>query len=96
MHWRAAARLFEELLMLPVAVPGLATELALILTYGHIRGFRLSFAFIWVGHMVFTLPFMGVGNSEALYRTPAHPFVATFLAGSTGSVATLRRVGAMR
>ena len=53
-----AARLFEELLMLPVAVPGLATALALILTYGHIRGFRLSFAFIWVGHMVFTLPFM--------------------------------------
>lgn len=53
-----AARLFEELLMLPVAVPGLATALALILTYGHLRGFRMSFAFIWVGHMVFTLPFM--------------------------------------
>jgi putative spermidine/putrescine transport system permease protein len=53
-----AARIFEELLTLPVAVPGLATALALILTYGQMRGFRQSFAFILVGHMVFTLPFM--------------------------------------
>ena len=52
------ARLFEELLTLPVAVPGLATALALILTYGQIQAFRQSFAFILVGHMVFTLPFM--------------------------------------
>lgn len=53
-----AARLFEELLTLPVAVPGLATALALILAYGQWRGFRQSFAFILVGHVVFTLPFM--------------------------------------
>lgn len=52
------ARLFEELLTLPVAVPGLATALALILAYGQLRGFRQSFAFILVGHLVFTLPFM--------------------------------------
>ncbi len=52
------ARLFEELLTLPVAVPGLATALALVLAYGQIRGFRQSFAFILVGHLVFTLPFM--------------------------------------
>lgn len=63
-----AARLFEELLTLPVAVPGLATALALILTYGHMRNFRQSFAFILVGHMVFTLPFMVRTVSSAFQR----------------------------
>lgn len=52
------ARLFEELLTLPVAVPGLATALALVLAYGQLREFRQSFAFILVGHLVLTLPFM--------------------------------------
>lgn len=52
------ARLFEELLTLPVAVPGLASALALILAYGQLSSFRQSFAFILVGHMIFTLPFM--------------------------------------
>lgn len=52
------ARTFEELLTLPVAVPGLATALALILAYGQITWFRQSFGFILVGHVVFTLPFM--------------------------------------
>ena len=53
-----AARLFEELLTLPVAVPGLATALALILVYGQMASFRQSYGFILVGHIVFTLPFM--------------------------------------
>ncbi|MDE1949618.1 MAG: ABC transporter permease subunit, partial [Burkholderiales bacterium] len=53
-----AARAFEELLTLPVAVPGLATALALILAYGEWRGFRQSMGFILVGHLLFTLPFM--------------------------------------
>jgi putative spermidine/putrescine transport system permease protein len=52
------ARAFEELLVLPVAVPGLATALALILMYGQLRGFRASWTFILVGHVLFTLPFM--------------------------------------
>jgi putative spermidine/putrescine transport system permease protein len=51
-------RAFEELLVLPVAVPGLATALALILLYGQIREFRASWSFILVGHVLFTLPFM--------------------------------------
>ncbi|THF61021.1 ABC transporter permease [Pseudothauera rhizosphaerae] len=58
---RAKSRLgraFEELLMLPVAVPGLATALALIASYGALSGFRTSWAFILVGHALFTLPFM--------------------------------------
>ena len=51
-------RWMEELLVLPVAVPGLATALALILLYGQFRGFRISWSFILVGHVLFTLPFM--------------------------------------
>jgi putative spermidine/putrescine transport system permease protein len=51
-------RAFEELLVLPVAVPGLATALALILVYGQMREFRASWTFILVGHVLFTLPFM--------------------------------------
>lgn len=52
------SRLVEELLVLPIAVPGLATGLALILTYGDIRAFRTSWLFILVGHVLYTLPFM--------------------------------------
>ncbi len=62
------AKTFEELLTLPVAVPGLATGLALILTYGEWRGFRQSYAFILVGHMIFTLPFMVRTVSAAFQR----------------------------
>ena len=54
----ALSRAIEELLVMPVAVPGLATALALIVTYGSLSGFRTSWAFILVGHVLFTLPFM--------------------------------------
>ena len=63
-----ASRIFEELLILPVAVPGLATALALILAYGQLRSFRQSFAFILVGHIIFTLPFMVRTVSAALQK----------------------------
>ena len=51
-------RLFEELLVTPLAVPGLAIALALIINYGGFTGFRTSWTFILVGHVIFTLPFM--------------------------------------
>lgn len=51
-------RAIEELLVMPVAVPGLATALALIVTYGGLGDFRRSWFFILVGHVLFTLPFM--------------------------------------
>jgi putative spermidine/putrescine transport system permease protein len=54
----AIARSLEELLMLPVAIPGLATGLALIVTYGAVGDFRTHWTFILVGHVLFTLPFM--------------------------------------
>src|SRR5690606_32672321 len=47
-------RVFEEMLMLPVAVPGLATALALISVFGGMGGFRTSWLFILVGHVLFT------------------------------------------
>ena len=52
------SRIVEEIITLPIAIPGLAIALALILTYGGIGGFRRSWLFILVGHVIFTLPFM--------------------------------------
>ncbi|KWF29801.1 ABC transporter permease [Burkholderia pseudomultivorans] len=53
-----AARAIEEALVLPVALPGLASALALLIVYGGFTAFRMSLWFIVVGHVVFTLPFM--------------------------------------
>lgn len=53
-----AARFVEELLVLPIALPGLASALALLVVYGGFTAFRMSILFIVVGHVVFTLPFM--------------------------------------
>ncbi len=50
--------LVEELLTLPVAVPGLATALGLILLWGAVGDFRTHWSFLLVGHVIFTLPFM--------------------------------------
>ena len=52
------ARMIEELLTLPIAIPGLAIALALIITFGGFRDFRASWSFILVGHVLYTLPFM--------------------------------------
>lgn len=52
------ARFVEELLVLPIALPGLASALALIVVYGGFTAFRMSLWFIVAGHVVFTLPFM--------------------------------------
>jgi putative spermidine/putrescine transport system permease protein len=51
-RWAAA---MEELLSMPVAVPGIAIALALIQTHGYLSG---SLLFIIVGHVVFTVPLM--------------------------------------
>jgi putative spermidine/putrescine transport system permease protein len=52
------SRIIEEIITLPLAIPGLAIALALLLTYGGFGSFRRSWAFILVGHVVFTMPFM--------------------------------------
>jgi putative spermidine/putrescine transport system permease protein len=52
------ARAMEEVITLPLAIPGLAIALALLLTYNGFGDFRRSWLFILTGHVVFTLPFM--------------------------------------
>jgi len=52
------ARWMEEALVMPVAIPGIATGLALILAWGAVGNFRSHWSFILVGHVLFTLPFM--------------------------------------
>jgi putative spermidine/putrescine transport system permease protein len=52
------ARAIEEIITLPLAIPGLAIALALLLVYGGFSDFRRSWLFILSGHVVFTLPFM--------------------------------------
>lgn len=52
------SRILEEFISLPLAIPGLALALALLQLYGTMRGFRVSWTFILVGHVLYTLPFM--------------------------------------
>jgi putative spermidine/putrescine transport system permease protein len=52
------SRVIEEIITLPLAIPGLAIALGLLLTYGSFGSFRRSWLFILSGHVVFTLPFM--------------------------------------
>jgi putative spermidine/putrescine transport system permease protein len=62
------ARVIEEIITLPLAIPGLAIALALLLTYGGFSDFRRSWLFILVGHVVFTMPFM-VRSVMAIFAT---------------------------
>jgi putative spermidine/putrescine transport system permease protein len=62
------ARAIEEIITLPLAIPGLAIALALLLTYGGVGDFRRSSLFIVAGHVVFTLPFM-VRSVMAVFAT---------------------------
>lgn len=58
-RWQSRyARIIEELITLPIALPGLASALAIISVYGGYREFRISLWFIIAGHVIFTLPFM--------------------------------------
>lgn len=52
------ARVVEEVVTLPVAIPGLALALGLLFAYGSFAAFRQSTIFLVVGHTLFTLPFM--------------------------------------
>ncbi|WP_316230089.1 ABC transporter permease [Bradyrhizobium sp. SZCCHNR1051] len=62
------ARLVEEIITLPLAIPGLAIALALLLTYGGFGSFRRSWLFILAGHVIFTMPFM-VRSVMAVFST---------------------------
>ncbi len=51
-------RLIEELLVVPLAIPGLAIALGILICYGQWKTFRMSWLIILAGHVIFTLPFM--------------------------------------
>jgi putative spermidine/putrescine transport system permease protein len=70
LHTRAGrlSRLIEETITLPIAIPGLAIALALLLIYGGFRSFRASWLFILTGHVIFTMPFM-VRSVMAVFAT---------------------------
>src|SRR6201998_2038194 len=62
------SRIVEEIITLPLAIPGLAIALALLLTYGGFSDFRRSWLFILTGHVIFTMPFM-VRSVMAVFST---------------------------
>jgi putative spermidine/putrescine transport system permease protein len=62
------SRVIEEIITLPLAIPGLAIALALLLSYGSFTEFRRSWLFILTGHVVFTMPFM-VRSVIAVFST---------------------------
>jgi putative spermidine/putrescine transport system permease protein len=62
------SRVVEEIITLPLAIPGLAIALALLLTYQGFGGFRRSWLFILTGHVIFTMPFM-VRSVMAVFAT---------------------------
>jgi putative spermidine/putrescine transport system permease protein len=62
------SRAIEEIITLPLAIPGLAIALGLLLTYGGFTDFRRSWLFILAGHAVFTMPFM-VRSVMAVFAT---------------------------
>src|SRR5258707_14447712 len=62
------SRVVEEIITLPLAIPGLAIALALLLTYGGFSDFRRSWLFILTGHVIFTMPFM-VRSVMAVFAT---------------------------
>jgi putative spermidine/putrescine transport system permease protein len=68
------ARAMEEIMMLPIAIPGIATALALIISYGAIGNFRTSWSFILVGHVLFTLPFMVRSILAVIQSVDVHTF----------------------
>ena len=62
------SRIVEEVITLPLAIPGLAIALALLLTYQGFSDFRRSWLFILTGHVIFTMPFM-VRSVMAVFST---------------------------
>lgn len=69
LHPGRLTRALEELLTLPVAVPGLASALALIISWGTVSGLRGSIWFIVIGHVLFTLPFLVRATRASMDRS---------------------------
>jgi putative spermidine/putrescine transport system permease protein len=64
------AGLLEELLVLPLSIPGLSIGLGILLCWGSFGRFRLSPAFILCGHVIYCLPFMTLAVASVLRVNP--------------------------
>src|SRR5262249_15987209 len=62
------SRIVEEIITLPLAIPGLPIALPLLLTYRRFREFRRSALFFLLGDVVFRMPFM-VRSVMAVFAT---------------------------
>ncbi len=68
------AAFFEEALVLPLSIPGMAIGLGILLTWGSISWFRHSWLFLLVGHVIFCLPFMVRSVTAVLRVVPMNDF----------------------
>lgn len=91
-HPGRLSRLIEEFISLPLAVPGLALALALLQLYGTYKGFRASFAFILVGHVLYTLPFMVRSVQAVLAAVDLKTLEAAAATLGAGPVARFRDI----
>jgi putative spermidine/putrescine transport system permease protein len=66
---RLAAAL-EEILVLPLSIPGLSIGLGMLLAWGSVGAFRHSPAFILAGHVIYCLPFMTMAVASVLRVAP--------------------------
>ena len=82
------SRIVEEIITLPLAIPGLAIALALLLTYGGFGNFRRSWMFILVGHVPYK------GATQAATDVAAGQIPVAFQ--GLGTVAALVRGGQVR
>lgn len=79
---------FEESLVLPLSIPGMAIGLGILLTWGSLTWFRHSWLFLLAGHVIFCLPFMVRSVTAVLRVVPVHEFeeaAATLGAGQLRS-----------
>lgn len=67
-------RLFDNILTLPIAIPGIAIALGILSVYASVSSFRGSWLFILVGHIIFTLPFMIKAISSVLSNIPIRTY----------------------
>jgi len=89
---RRWARVLEELVAVPIAVPGLALALALIEAYGGWGAFRGSSWFIVCGHVLFTLPFLTRSVLAALASSDLETLEAAAAALGAGPAQRFRDV----
>lgn len=62
--------MLEEIIILPLSIPGLSIGLGILLCWGWAGGFRQSPLFILCGHVIYCLPFMTMAVASVLRVAP--------------------------